>query len=91
MSHLSRHVRSSADHPMCGRMRLGCRAKNPIFILIAVVLTDKAEVCHLGCRSCVELVALVADQQDVLALDLAFGVETKEKWEGNVTRHKLDS
>jgi hypothetical protein len=70
MSHLSGHVRSCADHPLRGRMGLGGRAKNTILILIAVVSADKAEVCHLGCRSFVELVALVADQQNVLTLDL---------------------
>jgi hypothetical protein len=81
MSYLSGHVRSGANHPLRGRVSLGGRAENAIRISIVVVSTDKAEVCHFGSRSFVELVSLVADQQDVLALDLAYGVETNIKGE----------
>ena len=83
-SHLSGHVRSGADHPLRERVSLGGRAENAILISIVVVSTDSTKVCHLGCRSCVELVALVADQQDVLALDLACGVETEKKQKGTI-------
>jgi hypothetical protein len=75
-SHLSGHVRSGADHPLRERVGLGTRAEYVAFI--AVVSTNGTKVCYLGRGKLVVYTALVADKQNVLALDLVCG-ETREK------------
>jgi hypothetical protein len=54
---------------------VGLSARAEYVVFSAVVSTDSTKVCYLGRGKLVELVALVADKQNVLALDLVCGDE----------------